>query len=151
MRHILQQIRSGVKVLYNGFMARLSDNEQTVVQVFSAHSLDEFLEECRGSMRVRRLSLRTEKSYLHYIAHYIRFHHKRPELMGRCEVEAYLTHLAREKNVAVSTQKVAFNALLYLYRNILNIELNGIEALQALVRFVCRSCCLNRRSIGCFI
>ena len=97
----------------------------------NAHSLDEFLEECRGVMRVRRLSLRTEKSYLAYIGRYIRFHRRRPEEMGRDEVEAFLTHLALHKNVAASTQNVAFNALLFLYRQVLGFELQGVQALRA--------------------
>jgi len=82
-------------------------------------------------MRVRRLSLNTEKSYLYYIHRFIRFHGRRPEMMGSAEVEAYLTHLALHGKVAPSTQNVAFNALLYLYREILGIELKNVQALRA--------------------
>ena len=82
-------------------------------------------------MRVRRLSPRTEKSYLAYIGRYIRFHRKHPQQMGREEVEAFLTHLASHDHVAASTQNVAFNALLFLYRQVLGLELHGVEALRA--------------------
>ena len=99
-------------------------------QRFTAYSLDEFLEKCRGVIRVRRLSPRTEKSYLGYIARYIRFHRKRPEEMGRAEVEAFLSHLTSHEKIAASTQHVAFNALQFLYRHVLGLELNGMRMLQ---------------------
>ena len=96
-----------------------------------ARSTGAFIEECRAAMRVRRLSLRTEQSYLYYIHRFIRFHRRRPETMGSAEVEAYLTHLVLHENVAPATQNVAFNALLSLYRNILEVDLGGIAAVRA--------------------
>lgn len=94
-----------------------------------AKSLSEFLEACRAFMRVRRLSLRTEDSYLFYIRRFIQFHNRKPEDMG--EAEAFLSHMALQEHVAASTQNVAFAALVYLYREILNRELVGIWALRA--------------------
>lgn len=82
-------------------------------------------------MRVRRMSLRTEESYLYYIKCYLEFHRRRPEEMAEAEVEAFLTHLAGEKRVAASTQNVAFAALIYLYREVLGIELENVAALRA--------------------
>ena len=117
--------------MYNPLMTALSGSQPSEERRSTAHSLTEFLEECRGVMRVRRLSPRTEKSYLAYIGRSIRFHRKRPEAMGRAEVEAFLTHLAVHDNVAASTQNVAFNALLFLYRQVLGLELHGVEALRA--------------------
>ena len=102
-------------------MTDLFDTESGVRRT-AARSLNEFLEECRGFMRVRRLSLRTESACLHYIERFIRFHHKRPEEMGRAEVEAFLTHLALRENVAASTQNVALNALVFLHRRVLGFE-----------------------------
>ena len=59
---------------------------------------------------------------------YTHFHDKRhPKNMGVPETEAFLTHLAVEGNVAGSTQNQAFNAILFLYRNVLNISLEGAE------------------------
>ncbi len=85
-----------------------------------ARNVTEFLGFCRDSMRLRRLSLRTEESYIYYIRSFLEFHGKRrPQAMGAPEVRAFLTHLAVEKRVAASTQNVAFNALLFLYRNVL--------------------------------
>jgi site-specific recombinase XerD len=96
-----------------------------------AKSVLEFLEACRGYMRVRRLSLRTEESYLFYIRRFIQFHNRKPEEMGEAEVEQFLSFLAFKENVAASTQNVAFAALVYLYREILGIELQNVSALRA--------------------
>lgn len=94
-------------------------------------SLADFLEACRGYMRVRRLSLRTEESYLFTIRRFIQFHNRKPEEMGEAEVETFLTHMATQGRVAASTQNVAFAALIYLYREILGIELENVAALRA--------------------
>lgn len=97
----------------------------------NAQNLAEFLEACRSYMRVRRLSLRTEQSYLPYIRRYIQFHNRRPEEMAETEVEQFLSHLATKERIAASTQNVAFAALIYLYREILSIELQDVSALRA--------------------
>ncbi len=79
-------------------------------------------------MRVRHLSHKTERAYVGYIRDFILFHGKRhPAEMGAREIRDYLTHLAVEKNVAASTQNVAFNAILFLYKQVLQIELPIIE------------------------
>lgn len=70
-------------------------------------------------MRLRRLALATQKSYLFYIRGFIEFHGRRLETLGADEVRDYLTHLAVRRNVAASTQNVAFNALLFLFHNVL--------------------------------
>ncbi|MEX0903283.1 MAG: phage integrase N-terminal SAM-like domain-containing protein [Pseudohongiellaceae bacterium] len=75
-----------------------------------------FLNGIRAEMRLRGYSIRTEKSCLPWIRKFILFHHKRhPEAMGPDEVKAYLGWLANERHVAVNTQKVALNALVFLY------------------------------------
>ncbi len=80
---------------------------------------------------MRRMSRRTEDSYLYYIERFIRFHKRRPEEMGVPEVEAYLTHLAVQGRVAAATQNLAFCAILFLFREFLGRELEGIAALRA--------------------
>ena len=73
------------------------------------------LDQVRDVIRVKHYSIRTEESYVDWIRRYILFHNKRhPKDMGRIEVEAFLTHLAVEKNVAASTQTQALSALLFL-------------------------------------
>ena len=109
----------------------LSHSKSSGVYRSVSKSTAGFLEEVRAFMRVRRFSLLTEKSYLYYIESFIRFHHKRPEEMGEDEVEAFLTHLALHKNVAIATQNLAFSALMFLYRDFLGRQLRDIQALRA--------------------
>lgn len=86
------------------------------------------LDVARAVARLRHLSYKTEKSYLYHIKRYILFHKKRhPSEMGAEEVRQYLTHLAVERNVAASTQNVALNALLFLYRDVLETPLPFVE------------------------
>jgi integron integrase len=79
------------------------------------------LDQVRDAIRLRHLSLRTEEAYLGWIRRFILFHHKRhPKDMGTEEVQAFLFHLAVHAQVAASTQNVALNALLFLYRYVLH-------------------------------
>lgn len=74
------------------------------------------------------MSHKTERAYIAYCRDFILFHNKRhPSEMGTEEIRDYLTYLAVEKKVAASTQNVAFNALLFLYKQVLAIELPPIE------------------------
>ena len=91
-------------------------------------SISGFLEHARHVARLRHLSLRTEEVYLHRIREYILFHGSRhPQNLGTPHIEAYLTHLAVEGQVAASTQNVARSALLFLYRDVLQVELPALE------------------------
>ncbi len=91
------------------------------------------LDMVRERLRLKHYSIRTEESYVDWITRYILFHNKRhPQDMGRPEIEAFLTHLAVDGNVAASTQSQALSALLFLYRNVLEIEVdNSIEIVRA--------------------
>jgi integron integrase len=90
------------------------------------------LDQVRDLIRTRHYSIRTEDAYVSWIKRYIFFHGKRhPQDMGTAEIEAFLTHLATERNVAASTQNQAFNAILFLYREVLNIEIGTIESVRA--------------------
>ena len=81
------------------------------------------LDKVRYRIRVKGYSIRTEQSYVSWVRRFILFHNKRhPQDMGKYEIEAYLTHLAVNRHVSPSTQNQAFNALLFLYRNVLEIE-----------------------------
>ena len=93
--------------------------------------LPRFLDRVRERIRFKHYSLRTEDSYVQWIKRFILFHGKRhPAEMGAVEVEAFLTHLAVEGNVAASTQNQARSALLFLYKEVLGSELpwlNNVE------------------------
>jgi integron integrase len=82
------------------------------------------LEEVQFRIRARHLSYRTEKTYLHWIRRYIRHHNRRhPREMGALEVEDFLTSLAVRNQVSASTQNQALAAILFLYRDVLDITL----------------------------
>lgn len=86
------------------------------------------LDQVRAQCRVKHYSLRTERSYAAWIRRYILFHGKRhPRDMGKKEVEAFLSHLAVERSVAASTQNQALGAILFLYRDVLGIELPWLD------------------------
>ena len=79
-----------------------------------------FLDSIADFMTVRRYSLRTIKSYRYWIKFFIVFHNKRhPGEMGPLEVEQFLTYLAVSRKVSISTQKIALNALAFLYNRVL--------------------------------
>jgi site-specific recombinase XerD len=87
------------------------------------------LGEVRRRLRVKHYSLRTEKAYLQWIRRYIRQHGMRhPREMGGAEVEAFLSRLATRDRVAPSTQNQALSALLFLYREVLALELPWMES-----------------------
>jgi integron integrase len=94
------------------------------------------LEQVRHTLRVKRFAYRTEQCYLRWIEQYIRFH-KRPEGfrhpkdLGAAEVEQFLTHLAVQRHVSASTQNQALAALLFLYQDVLQIDLGRFDAVRA--------------------
>jgi integron integrase len=94
--------------------------------------VETFLEKCRQTMRLKHFSYRTEQTYLPVIERYIAFHGGKthPRDLGAAEIRAYLSHLAVEQNVAASTQNVAYSALRFLYRDVLQIELPEIEQVE---------------------
>ena len=82
----------------------------------------------REKMRTRHFAYRTEQAYLYWIRRYVNFHRrKHPREMGSSEVEAFLTHLAVDEHVSASTQNQALQALLFLYRQVLEIDLPWLE------------------------
>lgn len=91
------------------------------------------LDQVRDKLRLRHYSIRTEHSYISWIKRYILFHNKRhPQEMGTGEIEEFLTHLVLDLKVASSTQNQAFNALQFLYRQVLNMNLDDqINAVRA--------------------
>lgn len=87
-----------------------------------------FLERVRVELRTRHYSLQTEKTYLFWIRSFILFHNKRhPETMGNAEIEHFLNYLAVTKGVAAATQNQALCALIFLYRHVLNADIEGLQ------------------------
>ena len=79
----------------------------------------------RESLRVRHYSYRTEVTYISWVRQYILHHNKRhPREMGVDEINAFISHLANQRNVAASTQNQAISSILFLYRHVLGIEID---------------------------
>lgn len=91
------------------------------------------LDRLRVAVRRRHYSPRTERSYVGWVRRFILFHGKRhPRDMGESEVIAFLTHLAVAARVSATTQNQALAALVFLYRHVLERELEGLdEAVRA--------------------
>ena len=86
-----------------------------------------FLEMVRQEVRLRGYSIRTEKTYLFWIRQYILYHQKcHPQHMGGEEVKEFLSWLANSRRVAVNTQKVALNALVFMYQKVLRKQLGEL-------------------------
>lgn len=90
------------------------------------------LDQVRQKIRLKHYSIRTEHAYVDWIRRFILFHKKRhPNEMGEPEIEAFLTHLAVDRKVASSTQNQALSALLFLYRDVLGVELALLNAIRS--------------------
>jgi integron integrase len=86
------------------------------------------MDQVRNKIRYKQYSLRTEQAYTGWIRRYIFFHNKRhPAEMGASEIESFLTHLAVERKVSPATQNLALNSILFLYREVLEIELPWLD------------------------
>ncbi len=105
-------------------------------------------EVARERMRTRHLALRTEQAYLQWMRRYVKFHGRRhPRELGPADLEAFLTHLAVVSNVSASTQNQALQALLFLYRQVLGMELPWVANVTRgdAGRSGCRWCSASRR------
>src|SRR5688500_15573193 len=89
-----------------------------------ARSTMKLLDQVRHLAREKHLAYRTEDCYVAWITRFIRHHDIRhPNTMGAPEVEQFLTHLAVKDSVSASTQNQALAALLFLYRDVLQIDI----------------------------
>lgn len=95
------------------------------------HQKPALLDQVRHQIRLKHYSIRTEEAYLLIIKRFILFHHKRhPKEMAVDEIRQYLSYLATEGQVAASTQNQALSALLFLYREVLKVELPFIDGIE---------------------
>lgn len=85
------------------------------------------MDQVREVLRYYHYAYRTEQSYCSWILQYVKFYGGKthPKDMGKNEVERFLSYLAEKKNVAAATQKQALNALIFLYKRVLDIDLEG--------------------------
>ena len=88
------------------------------------------LDQLREQIRYLHYSLSTEEAYVYWVKNYIRFHNlTHPRELGQAEVEAYLTYLAVQRKVSVSTHRQALSALLFLYQKVLGVALPWMDEL----------------------
>ena len=93
--------------------------------------MNKFLEEISNTLRRKHYSLRTEKSYVSWAKRFILFHQKQhPKDMREKEIRAFLNHLAVNRNVSASTQNQALNAIVFLYKNVLGIDLGDFGIIE---------------------
>lgn len=97
--------------------------------VTSSETPERLLDRVRARCRLRHYSVRTERAYTAWIVRFIRANALRhPSTLGAVEVEAFLSSLATQEDVAASTQNQALSALLFLYREVLHVELPWMES-----------------------
>ena len=90
------------------------------------------LDAVRTVIQARHYSRRTEKAYTGWIRRFILFHGKQhPKKMGHEEISAFLSHLATQRKVSASTQNQAMSALLFLYREVLDIQMDWVNIVRA--------------------
>ncbi len=93
------------------------------------------LDQLRERIRYMHYSLSTEKVYLYWVRFFIRWHGrngqmKHPRTMGAPEIEAFLTMLSTERKVSTSTHNQALSALLFLYREVLSMDLPWMDGIN---------------------
>lgn len=93
---------------------------------FTPNPNSKLMDQIRETLRYYHYARTTENVYCRWIIQFISFYDKKihPKDMGSREIEAFLSHLASHKNVAPSTQKQALNAIIFLYRDVLHIDLD---------------------------
>ena len=91
------------------------------------------MDQVREVLRYHHYAYRTEQTYCDWIKRYLKFYgfKKHPKEMGAAEVERYLSHLATEGKVAASTQRQALNAIIFLYREALDVDLGAIAHIRS--------------------
>jgi integron integrase len=103
---------------------------ETIVAT-AASNKPKLLDQVRNVIRRKHYSVRTEQAYIDWIKRFIIYHGKRhPGEMAEEEVAEFLTHLARDLNVAASTQNQALSALLFLYKDVLRHEIGWLEKVE---------------------
>ncbi len=91
-----------------------------------------FLDQLRAFIRTKHLAYRTEKTYVSWVARFIRFHKMRhPDEMGEAEIEAFLNYLALDRHVSPATQRVALNALVFCFKKFMKREILQLDITYA--------------------
>jgi len=122
--------KSNVKSLVERRLKVVSQSRQPAAAVSSPPGppKPKLLDQVRQAIRARHYSYRTEKAYVGWMKRYIFFHNKRhPADMGEAEIAQFLSSLADDARVSASTQNQALNALLFLYREVLDKDIGYVH------------------------
>lgn len=94
-------------------------------------SSTKLLDRLKNTIRTKHYSKKTEESYCSWTKRFILYHHKKhPKDMGETEIRQFINHLAVHKKLAASTQNQALCAILFLYKEVLDIELDNIDKIR---------------------
>ena len=103
----------------------------------------------RYELRRRKYSPRTEQTYCHWVKQYIYFHDKQhPKDLSKDDVKQFLTHLAVNRKVSGTTQATALNAIVFLYKQILEIDLGDFDFIKTVRRFKNIPTVLSREEVS---
>ncbi len=110
------------------------------------------MDQVREVLRYHHYAYRTEQTYCDWIKRYLKFYEmkRHPVAMGSAEVERFLSHLATEGKVAAATQRQALNAIMFLYRDVLDMELGDIAPVRS-KKHRKPPTVLTQKEIGCVL
>ncbi len=110
------------------------------------------LDQVRDKIRKKHYSIRTEQAYVEWIKRFTIFHGKRhPKDMGEKEISQYLSHLASDLKVASSTQNQALCALVFLYKQVLGVELGDFGAMDRAKKPERLPTVMSRHEVACVL
>jgi len=124
------------------------DSDLSSTEKKTSFSWDQTLEEAKNLIRLRHYSLSTERTYLGWISRFKSYvQGLEPHLLQTDDVKKYLTHLALHGRVSASTQNQAFNALLFLYRHVLHVEMDDLTSVARAKRRTTLPAVLSRDEV----
>ncbi len=102
-------------------------------KIFRPNPDARIMDQTREVLRYYQYAYKTEQSYCDWIIRYINYfgNEKHPRDMGKKEIDAFLSHLATKRNVAASTQRQALNAIVFLYRKVLDMPVEDIDHVKS--------------------
>ena len=137
-------------MVFTGIM--MTNNTSDDKAIAGSATAPRLLDLVRDRLRLKHYSIRTEQAYLGWIKRFILFHGKRhPAQMGKAEVEAFLTALAVERNVAAATQGQALAAILFLYQQVLDQPLPWLDAVTRAKRPARLPTVLSTQEVGALL
>ena len=114
--------------IYMSFLKNVIKKTDTNEPSLDNSNWDKVMFNMKNEIRLQNKSLKTEKSYLYWAKQFRNYADKKePQIVNQTDVKAFLTYLVIERQVSISTQRQAFNAVLFLFRHILNKEITNLN------------------------